>query len=152
MPPTETPCATSYPSRGSLAVVAPSIEDVPKIRAIFRAWDTGVDKYGRPAGRTSPAWPTCLRAPARIGEVLALTWADLDLSSAPAAVTIARAIAVDENARLRVQDKPKSDTSRRALRLPAAVANMPGRRSRRCSATRSASERRRTSSGTHRSR
>lgn len=111
-------------------VIAPTPSDVPLIRARFADWDAGTDKRG--AKRTTDLVDVVdmfIATGCRTGEVFALRWAeDLDLTSEPATVFVHRTVALNRDAKLVVQDKPKSDTSKRVLQLPSAAVDMLIRR------------------------
>lgn len=65
---------------------------------------------------------------ARIGEALALRWADLDLSAEPATALVrATVVWVNERGAI-IQERPKSASSRRLLTLPSWTADMLRRR------------------------
>jgi len=64
----------------------------------------------------------------RIGEALALRWADLDLGSAVATVTITGTVVRVQSQGLTIQDHPKSAAGRRRLMLPPFVVAMLLRR------------------------
>lgn len=110
-------------------VVAPLPSDIPEIRAILAAWDSGRDKRG--ARRTTDLADVAdmfIATGCRTGEVFALTWNDLDLASDPATVHVHSTIALNRDAKLTVQSKPKSDTSIRVLMLPPSATQMLTRR------------------------
>lgn len=94
------------------AVQALSDEDVTRVLASFKA-----------DGRASAAdLPTItefmIGTGARIGEVLALRWDDVDLGATTPTVTIRATIANAKGSGWQIQDHPKSSTSNRVLMLP----------------------------------
>ncbi|MCA9879549.1 MAG: site-specific integrase [Thermomicrobiales bacterium] len=71
--------------------------------------------------RFGPLWRLALDSGMRIGELLALTWRDVDLTTAT--VTVRRTLTRDANARLKLGEIPKTRASRRSIIIgPASVA------------------------------
>lgn len=108
-------------------VAAPDITTVQGIRARFAEWDAGVDKRGQP--RVTDLLDPCdmiIGTGVRTGELLALRWDDLDLDTGTA--TVERTIAVGVDGKLRVQERPKTDTSERMLFLAPHTVQMLMRR------------------------
>ena len=101
------------------AVVAPDVATVREMQALMRAYDATPDKRG--AKRTADLgdlFAIFTGTGARTAEVLALRWADVDLDAAPPTLTITGTVALDGNGKLFRQEHPKTDTSRRELKLP----------------------------------
>lgn len=93
--------------------------------AHLQARDAGID--GRSARRTTDLFDVArmlAATGARTGELFALEWRHLDLAADPPAVSIERTVALGLDGRLAVQEWPKSDTSRRVLKLPPFAAEM----------------------------
>lgn len=110
-------------------VVAPDLSTVFAIRARLHAWDAGLDHYGRP--RTTDLGDVAdmmIATGLRTGEVLALKWSDIDLTTTPATVSSRHTIALGLDGRLTFQEFPKSDSSNRTLALPPFAAEMLLRR------------------------
>lgn len=61
---------------------------------------------------------------ARLNELLALRWSDLDLSTTPATVTISGTLVVDEHGKIVRQDHPKTEKGYRTLSLPEWAADL----------------------------
>lgn len=107
------------------AVRALTLDEVEMIRRGCVAWEAGAAYKQLPAARRSGARrnsdmidvvDVLLGTGARIGEVLALRWADVDLSAAT--VLVCGTIVRDEDSHLVRQPTPKSASSRRVLQLP----------------------------------
>lgn len=108
-------------------VSAPDLAAIIGIRARFAEWDAGMDKRGQP--RTTDLADPCdmfIGTGLRTGELLALTWDDVDLVAGT--VTVRGTLAADAKGRMGVQDAPKSANSVRTLYLPAHVVGMLRRR------------------------
>lgn len=104
-------------------VAAPSVSDIPKMRALFRLWDAGVTRQGRPRGSDVLGVADLFAGTGmRTGEAMALKWSEVDLGADPPTVSVVRTIALDEHSKGFVQEKPKSDTSRRVLKIPKPLA------------------------------
>lgn len=114
-------------TRPKRVVVAPDRAAISGIRARFAEWDAGVDKRGKP--RTTDLLDPVdmvIGTGMRTGELLALTWDDIDFTAGT--VTITKTLAADKHDRMSVQAAPKSTTSNRALHLPLHVLMMLARR------------------------
>lgn len=109
-------------------------EDLARVRAGLAAWRTGVDEHGRqplgprPDGRVPDVIDLLLATGARINEVLALRWSDIDLESSPATVTIAGTLVSLKGIGIVRQDSPKTESSRRTLTIPSFAVEMLTRR------------------------
>lgn len=100
-------------------VQALTLEQVATLRRGFAAWQRGrrAGVGGRPRTQNMvDLVDVLLGTGARIGEVLALRWQDVDLAAAQ--VTIAGTITHDEQGRLFRQDFPKTKGSRQTLSVP----------------------------------
>lgn len=96
-----------------------TLEQVRAVRAACLTWQAPTGKAGRP--RTMPLLDVVdmlLATGARIGEVLALRWADVDLEAGTVTITGTVAMTDAKPARPFRQEHPKSSSSRRALTLP----------------------------------
>ena len=106
-------------------VAAPTSSDAQAVLAHLQAWDAGVD--GRGVRRTTDLFDVArmlAATGARTGELFALEWRHLNLAADPPTVSIERTVALGLDGRLAVQEWPKSDTSRRLLKLPPFAAEM----------------------------
>lgn len=100
-------------------VVAPDVATVREMQSLMRAYDATPDKRG--AKRTADlgdVFALYTGTGARTAEILALRWADVDLDSTPATVTITATVAIGADGKIFRQEHPKTDTSRRELKLP----------------------------------
>lgn len=101
-------------------VRALGLEDIALLRKAVREWE---DRPALPRGRRNITLlpqivDTMLGTGLRIGECLALREADLDLEALIPTLTVTGTV-VRVEGRLMRQSKPKSDTSRRTITLPA---------------------------------
>lgn len=121
----------SNPTRdvGRIAIAKPepralSIDEVQGVRRALMRKRSGP---GRPASPdTLDLVDLMITTGARTGEALGLRWQDVDLTDG--VVSFTGTVARDEEGRLVRQTKPKSDTSRRRLRVPAVTVDMLLRR------------------------
>jgi len=127
----------SNPMQSVAAVVNPeriiraySLDDVAELRSILRAYDSTPDKRGMT--RTTDIADIAdmyLATGCRTGEVLAIRWKDIDLAATPPTVSISGTVALDAAGKNHIQPHPKSETSKRGLKLPPfAVAMLMNRR------------------------
>jgi integrase len=111
------------------AEVALRKEDVWAIRDLLLARDAGTDKQGRRRyTRISDVADMYMGTGARTNEVLALTWDDIRFDTQPPTVSLSKTLVVDDDGKLAVQPKPKTDDSIRDVRLPPSVVDMLMRR------------------------
>lgn len=106
-----------------------SVEAVILLRTQLKAWDAGLTKGNHP--RTTDLADVVdmiLATGVRSGEVLAIGWDHLDLSSDPCTVDIRGTMVWTKGEGLRVQAHPKSETSKRGLQLPPFAVEMLMRR------------------------
>jgi integrase len=114
------------PSADTQVVRAPTIDDVRALRAALRAFDA------RPMGREdamrdlADIGDMLVGSGARIGEVLALRWSDVDLTLGK--VTITATVSRVRGVGIMRQEIPKSDSSNRTLSLPQFAVDMLVRR------------------------
>lgn len=111
------------------AVIAPDANTVREMQALMRAYDATPDKRG--AKRTADLgdlFALFTSTGARTAEVLALRWEDVDLDSTPPTITITGTVALDADGKIFRQSHPKTETSRRELKLPQYAADVLIRR------------------------
>ncbi|MDQ6752479.1 MAG: site-specific integrase [Actinomycetota bacterium] len=100
-------------------VEALSVEDVLELRAVIRQWQDDPNHQGRP--RTSDLLDVLdifLATGARIGEVLAIRWQDIDLQAKPATITISGTVVQEKGRGAYRQDHPKTKAGFRRVKLP----------------------------------
>ncbi|MCW4458152.1 tyrosine-type recombinase/integrase [Microbacterium sp. MPKO10] len=111
-------------------VVAPDRDVIVAVRELMHAYDTGKD--GRGAVRNTDMTDLLdmyVATGARTAEVLALEWQHIDFDKTPPTVDIRGTVITGDDGKLMVQDHPKSDTSKRGLKLaPFAVEMLLRRR------------------------
>ncbi|WNM69481.1 tyrosine integrase [Arthrobacter phage Ruchi] len=106
-------------------VRALTLDEIQAARAAVRSWQLGeplkegAPRRGRPPTQDLlPILDLLLATGVRIGELLAIRWADVELEAGAVTIT-GTIVATDEKpARLIRQEHPKSSTSRRRLALP----------------------------------
>jgi integrase len=114
------------PAQEKKAVRAPTVEEIHALRAALRAYDNR--KPGRSDAMRDLAdiGDMLIATGARISEVLALRWSDIDLThgtvTITATVTRARGVGISR------QEIPKSDASNRTLSMPQFALDMLVRR------------------------
>lgn len=105
--------------RQKSAVRALTVEEVQALRRGVRAW---VDDPAQVGQRRSPDLPDIvdllLATGARIGELCAVRWADVDLSAERPTLTIAGTVITVRGQGLQRQDHPKSAAGHRTVVLP----------------------------------
>ncbi|EHK82142.1 tyrosine-type recombinase/integrase [Rhodococcus pyridinivorans] len=110
--------------RGSKKTVrALTIDELEVLRRQVRFWEAGTE-VGRPRAKgLLDLVDVLLGTGARIGEVLALRWSDIDLTTTPATATISGTVVrlpgrmADGGGLLR-QGRPKTDAGYRVVKLP----------------------------------
>lgn len=110
--------------RGSKKTVrALTIDELEVLRRQVKLWETGAD-VGRPRAKgLLDLVDVLLGTGARIGEVLALRWSDIDLTATPATATISGTVVrlpgkmVDGGGLVR-QERTKTDAGYRVVKLP----------------------------------
>lgn len=110
-------------------VTAPSVADVRAMRWIMWSYDVTPDKRGASrASELGDLFELFIATGARTAEILALRWSDVNLDATPATVSIHGTVIIGADGRVMVQEHPKSESSRRRLKLPAFAADMLTRR------------------------
>ena len=100
-------------------VRALSVEDVQKLRQWIRAWQRDPSHEGRPrADDLVEVMDVFLGTGARIGEVLALRWKDVDLDSERPSLTISGTVSKYRGGGMFRQDHPKTASGFRTVALP----------------------------------
>lgn len=100
-------------------VQALPVQDVLKLRAIIREWQNDPDHQGRPrASDLLDVVDIFLATGARIGEVLAIRWQDIDLQANPATITISGTVVQEKGRGAYRQDHPKTRAGFRTVKLP----------------------------------
>ncbi|MCU1438876.1 MAG: hypothetical protein JWP66_1963 [Naasia sp.] len=124
------------PARDSAAIVIPrrevqtvDVAEVAELRRRLRDWDAGrTRKRGDTTSDLADVIDMLLATGARTGEALALRWKDVNLAASPPRVDILGTLVDVAGEGLRIQTRPKTDTSRRELLLPPFAADMLLRR------------------------
>lgn len=100
-------------------------KDIAIIRDLLEAWDSGVDRYGRPRnGSIRDTMDMYAATGARTAEVLALRWSDFSFDTDPPTVTLNGTVVRLLSGKLDIQERMKTDKSHRELELPAFVVPM----------------------------
>ena len=93
--------------------------EVKKLRAIVRKWQDDPDHQGRPrASDLIDVLDIFLATGARIGEVLAIRWQDIDLDAKPPTITISGTVVMEKGRGTYRQDHPKTKAGFRTVKLP----------------------------------
>lgn len=115
------------PKRKRQPVRAPSLEQIHELRALLEAYDRRASAHPTAIRDLADIGDVLIGTGARIGEVLALTWDDIDLKRGR--VTIASTVARVEGGGLILQGYPKTESSIRRLAVPPFVRDLLYRRS-----------------------
>lgn len=100
-------------------VRALSTSEVKKLRAIIRKWQDDPEHQGRPrASDLVDVLDIFLATGARIGEVLAIRWQDIDLEVSPPTITISGTVVMEKGRGTYRQDHPKTKAGFRTIKLP----------------------------------
>ena len=111
-------------------VVAPDEHSIREMRALMRAWDATPDKRGnRRTADLGDLFDLYTGTGARTTEVLGLRWQDVDLDALPhATIAINGIVVLGTDGKVFWQEHPKTDASRRVLKLPGYAADVLTRR------------------------
>jgi integrase len=111
-------------------VVAPDAHSIREMAALMRAYDTTPDKRGNQrVADLGDLFDVFSGTGARTAEILALRWDDVDLDALPRpTISIHGTVTLDADGKVFVQEHPKTDSSRRVLKLPQYVADVLTRR------------------------
>ena len=104
---------TIKPRERKKPVVALTVEEIGRVRAALRAYET----RGNSKADVADVVEIQLATGARIGEVLALRWEDVDLAAGTVRITGTVALGVEDRRPFR-QDHPKTSSSVRTIPLP----------------------------------
>lgn len=107
-------------------VRAPGVAEIRTARAAFAAYDALPRRRADAVRELTDIFDMLTATGARIGEVLALDWSDIDLEAGTVSIT-ATVVGVSGEG-LRRQPNPKSERSRRRLALPRYAVDMLTRR------------------------
>lgn len=114
----------------SKAVRALTVEEARALRAGLQVWQEGENAAGRPRPKDLlDVIDVMLATGCRIGEAMALRWADIDLASTSATATINGTVVYVKGQGLKWQAHPKSEGSRLTYSLPPFARDMLFRRS-----------------------
>lgn len=111
-------------------VVAPTTDDIHAMAALMRAYDATPDKRGNPrTAELGDLFDLYSATGARTSEILALRWPFVDLDAPPhGTISIVGTVALDADGKVFIQEHPKTDSSRRILRIPKYAADILTRR------------------------
>ncbi len=114
------------PKRKRQPVVAPSLEQIHELRVLLEAYDRRPGAHPNAIRDLADIGDVLIGTGARIGEVLALTWSDIDLGAGR--VTITATVARVAGGGLIRQSYPKTESSVRRLSVPVFVREVLVRR------------------------
>lgn len=121
---------TSRLRRPKTETRALTLGEVRRLRAALRDSMTSDRSGPRESPDLTDVFELMLATGARIGEVLALRWSDIDLDSAPPTLTITGTIKSEPGRATYRKDSPKTDSGVRTLALPRFAVAMLRRRQR----------------------
>ena len=107
-----------------------TLEDLATVRKALRAWSTRERPGPKPSSDMADIVDLMLATGARIGEILAVRWDDVDLDSARPNLTINGTVKTEPNKGTYRKSSPKSDASVRTLVLPDFAVSILRRRKR----------------------
>lgn len=100
-------------------VKALSVKDVQKLRAVIGRWQEDPTHQGRPcASDLLDVLDIFLATGARIGEVLAIRWQDVNLEAEPPTITISGTVVMEKGRGAYRQDHPKTKAGFRTMKVP----------------------------------
>lgn len=100
-------------------VRALSVKDVQKLRTFIGKWQQDPTHQGRPrATNLLDVLDIFLATGARIGEVLAIRWKDIDLQAEPPTITISGTVVMEKGRGAYRQERPKTKAGFRTVKLP----------------------------------
>ncbi len=99
-------------------VQALSVDDLIALRSAVDTWMTKKKPGPNPSTDMPDIIDLLLATGCRIGEVLALRWADIDLKATPPTASISGTIKSEPGKGTYRKSKPKSDASKRTIALP----------------------------------
>lgn len=110
-------------------VIAPDVHSIREMRVLMRAYDATPDKRGaKRSADLGDLFDIYCATGARTAEILALRWSDVDLDSTPTRISITGTVTLDGDGKVFRQEHPKTDSSRRVLKLPQFGADVLTRR------------------------
>lgn len=114
----------------SKQVRALTITDVQNLRVVINKWQADPDHQGRPrASDLLEVLDIFLATGARIGEVLAIRWEDINLEATPPTITISGTVVMEKSRGTYRQDHPKTKAGFRTVKLPPFAADTLRRKS-----------------------
>lgn len=100
-------------------VKALSVKDVQKLRTVIGRWQEDPTHQGRPrATDLLDVLDIFLATGARIGEVLAIRWQDVNLHAEPPTITISGTVVMEKGRGAYRQDHPKTKAGFRTMKVP----------------------------------
>lgn len=105
-----------------------TIEDLQRVREALKKWATEARPGPKASSDMADIVDVMLGSGARIGEVLALRWADIDLAATPPTLTIKGTIKTEKGKGTYRKAHPKTEASVRTTALPAFAAAVLRRR------------------------
>lgn len=114
------------PRRRRKEVIAPTLEQIHMLRDLLSAHDRRDSSRGVAIRDLGDIGDILIATGARIGEVLALRWNDIDLENRT--LTIKATIVRSPGQGAVIQERPKTDSSTRRLKLPSFALDVLTRR------------------------
>jgi integrase len=102
-----------------------NVNDVQNLRKVIHDWQLDPDHQGRPrATDLLDVLDIFLATGARIGEVLAIRWKDINLEKTPPTITISGTVIQEKGRGAYRQERPKTRAGYRTVKLPPFAAEM----------------------------